>query len=356
MATLVKRRRADGRLGYRVQDRTTGYPSLSETFDTLADAREYRRKIEAERQRGLAGIGQGRHLLREAVHTFTETDAFRHRKSARDTRRHLEWWADRLGQLPLGKITAELIADHLHKLEADGCSGSTVNRYRSALSRVFRYAMQTRHWVGHNPCRMVERRKEGRRRERVLRPKEWKSLLEASQELASQAAPASPMHQLGNFLRVLYGTGARRSEVLGMRWDHVDLPGERLRFPDTKSGEGRTVPLVGDALAAIAEQGAFRREGCPWVFPGTSDQKPARFDTSFRAARTHAKLAEPDARGEMLVMHSLRHSACTEAGKGGATAFEIAALTGHKTLAMVQRYTKTDETNAGEALRKRAQT
>jgi integrase len=355
LATLIKRRRADGSLVYRVQDRTTGYPSLSETFPNLKDARTFRRKIEADRQAGLTGIRRGRQRLADAISDFTETAEFRKRKSGSDTRRHLDWWNDRLGQLPLASITPDLIADHLHRLEAEGLAGSTVNRYRSALSRVFRYAVKTRRWTDHNPCGMVERREEGKRRERIISSAEWKALLSAAREIAATAEPDSPRSQLSNFLRVTYGTAARKGDVRRLRWEYVDLDGHRLTFHDPKTGSGHTIPLIDDARAAIKAQMKLRRDSCAWVFPSPlRDDVPTKFDESFGLARSLAKLDKPDARGEKLVIHSLRHSAATEAGRGGATAFEVQALTGHKTLAMVQRYTKTDELNALAAMKKRA--
>lgn len=356
MATLIKRRRSDGSLVYRVQDRTTGYPSLSETFSTLRDARAFQGKIEADRKAGMVGIKRGRQTLADVIKDFTETAGFRLRKSGKDTRRHLDWWADHLGALPLAKITPDLVADHLHRLEAAGLTGSTVNRYRSALSRAFRYAIKTRRWTDHNPCSVVERRTEGRRRERVIAAGEWRALIGAAAKLAVGAPPHSPRSQLANFLRVTYGTGARSGEVHKLRWEYVDLKAGRLVFHDTKTNDSRPIPLIGDALEAIKAQEKIRRDDCAWVFPSpVTDEAPASFDEPFRQARKKSELNKPDARGEVLVIHSLRHSAATEAGRNGATAFEIAALTGHRTLAMVQRYTKTDETHALAALTKRAQ-
>ena len=82
--------------------------------------------------------------------------------------------------------------------------------------------------------------------------------------------------------------------------------------------------MVKEAKKAIRKQEQIKRDGCPWVFPAPStNEKPALFDEPFREARFKAELDAPDARDEPLVMHSLRHSAATEAGKGGATAFEI---------------------------------
>lgn len=362
VASLSKRRRADGSLAYRVQDRTTGYPSLSETFTTLKSAREFLRKIETERQEGLAGLRRGRQNLAEAVEAFKQTDDFRSRKAGKDTARHLAWWTDRIGRLPLNKITPDLIADHLHHLEADGRSGSTVNRYRSALSRVFRYCVLSRRWMDHNPCSMVERRPEGKPRERVIKPAEWQRLLKACDKAtaaiqdSNRADPVySPTAQLKNFLRVAYGTAARSGDVHNLRWEYVDLEGRWATFHDTKGGGGYTVPLLGDALTAVREQAKLQRDGCPWVFPSPSkDDKPTHFDMAFRDTRKAAKLDKPDANGERLVLHSLRHSAATEAGKGGASAFEVMAMTGHKTLAMAARYTKVNEQNALAAMRKRA--
>jgi integrase len=229
-----------------VQDRTTGYPSLSETFPTLKAAREFRRKVEQERAEGLAGIHRGRQRLADAVAAYTQTAEFRKRKAGRDTLRYLIWWAERTGQLPLARITPELVADHLHTLAT---------------------------------------------------------------------------------------------------------------FHDPKTGTGYTVPLVGDSLKAVNAQARLKRERCPWVFPSPlADDHPAKFDGAFARIRKAAGLDGADAKGERLVIHSLRHSAATEAGKGGATAFEVAAMTNHRTLAMVQRYTKTDEKHALAAMQKRKQT
>jgi integrase len=363
MATLIKRRNPNGTIGYRVQDRTTGYPSTSKTFPTLKLAREFKRKLEAERAEGSAGIRRGRQTLAVAVADYTQTADFRNRKDRKHAESHLQWWVDSMGNLPLAKITPDLIANHLHQLESGGRTGSTVNRYRSALSGLFRYAVKTRHWTDHNPCAMVERRQEGKPRERVIRPAEWQRLLKACdsqallmQESGNADSDYSPRVQIRNFLIVLYGTAARKGDANKLRWEYVDLDREQVTFHNPKAGTAYTVPLMGDALEAIKEQHAKRIEGSPWVFPTpTGQNKPTNFEEAFKRVRADAGLAEPDVKGEVLVMHSLRHSAATEAGKAGASAFEVQAMTGHKTLAMVSRYTKVDVANAAEAMRKRWQ-
>jgi len=323
----------------------------------LKSARDFKRKIEAERQEGLAGLNRGRHTLSEAISDYRATNDFRKRKSKRDTARHLAWWDDRIGRLPLSRVTPELIADNLHQLEASGVSGSTVNRYRSALSRIFRYAVNTRRWVDQNPCQMVEPREEGGARERIISPAEWRNLLDAARALNDPSNPYSPKSQLRNFLLLAYETAARKNDIRNLRWEYVDLEVGSLTFHEPKTGVGYSLPIVESLRGVLREQLDLSREACPWVFPSPNgNDNPAWFDGAFRIARKNSELDKPNAKGERVVFHSIRHTAATEAGLGGASAFEVQAMTGHKTLAMVQRYTKVGQNNALAAMKKRKAT
>ena len=62
-------------------------------------------------------------------------------------------------------------------------------------------------------------------------------------------------------------TGARKSNVLAMRWDELDLLGGYWRIPDPKRGGPVMVPLIGPALAILTER-RKAAQGSPWVFPG----------------------------------------------------------------------------------------
>ena len=71
-------------------------------------------------------------------------------------------------------------------------------------------------------------------------------------------------------IRLLILTGCRRGEILGLRWEEVDLEARELRLQDTKTGP-RVVPLSPAAVRLLA--GLPRSGGCEWVIPG---RKPAR--------------------------------------------------------------------------------
>ena len=71
---------------------------------------------------------------------------------------------------------------------------------------------------------------------------------------------------LADMMRVSYLTGARRGEVEGLRWEHVDRGANVLTFVDTKNGEDRRVPIEGDVLDVIERRWKARRLGLALVF------------------------------------------------------------------------------------------
>jgi len=109
-------------------------------------------------------------------------------------------------------------------------------------------------------------------------------------------------------------------------WADVDLVRRTAHFRDTKNGESRTVPLALPAVATLQDWSRGRlRVGA--VFP----ESPNVIDKAWQAARAEAGL--PDVR-----FHDLRHSAASYLAMSGASLMDIAAILGHKTLAMVKRY------------------
>jgi integrase len=102
---------------------------------------------------------------------------------------------------------------------------------------------------------------------------------------------------------------------------------------DTKNGESRTLPLAGkalEALRALKLQGSARSE---YVFPNASGFPGPylHFDAHWQAALEAAGI-------EGFHFHDLRHTCASYLAAQGASLLEIAHVLGHKTLAMVKRY------------------
>ncbi len=199
------------------------------------------------------------------------------------------------------------------------------NRTLALLSKMFNLAEL---WGlrpdGTNPCRHVERYRE-RKIQRFLSDEELARLgnaLERAErdDLASCSAIAA--------IRLLIYTGCRSSEILGLRWEHIDQQRNLLRLPDSKTG-ARIVPLNAPALAVLSQ---LERNGFPWVLPGRRPRshlvnlsKP--WDSIRKLARLHG-----------LRLHDLRHSFASVGASSGLGLPMIGKLLGHTQAATTQRY------------------
>ena len=130
-------------------------------------------------------------------------------------------------------------------------------------------------------------------------------------------------------------TGARRGELLRLRWPDVDLKRGTLTFQETKNGERRAVPLTGQALAyePTCEGTAL---DTALVFPDATGKRPLGIREAFEGAVERAGIVD-------FRFHDLRHTFASYLAMNGATLAEIAEVLGHKTLAMVKRYAHLSE-------------
>lgn len=120
------------------------------------------------------------------------------------------------------------------------------NRVAALLSKMFTLAEQ---WgfvpEGHpNPARSIDKFKE-QKRDRWVTPEEMPRLAEAINLEPNQPA------RFALWLYLL--TGARKSEILGARWEDVDWQRRELRLPETKAGRVHYIPLSGAALELLKQ-------------------------------------------------------------------------------------------------------
>jgi integrase len=178
---------------------------------------------------------------------------------------------------------------------------------------------------GSNPCRHVEKFKEAKR-QRFLSADELARLGEVLAE-AERTATESPAVVAAVLLLTL--TGCRLSEILTLRWEHVDLGGACLRLPDSKTG-AKTVHLNAPAQTVLA---ALERDaGSPFVIRGI---KPGSHLTDlekpWRRIRARAGLAD-------VRLHDLRHSFASVAVGLGEGLPMIGKLLGHTQTQTTARY------------------
>jgi integrase len=153
--------------------------------------------------------------------------------------------------------------------------------------------------------------------------------VERQQLLAACQRSSNPA--LYTIVLLALASGARKMELLSLRWPEVDLDRRVLRLAETKNGEGRVVPIPPLVVAELARWGQTRRLNVPWVFPGVSGQKPMHIGTAWETARQRAGLSN-------FRFHDLRHTAASYLAMSGASVREIAEVLGHTTLAMAMKY------------------
>jgi integrase len=208
--------------------------------------------------------------------------------------------------------------DHLAKTHKPG----TVRRYLDALSGPLSFAVEQVEWLSSNPLGRVQKPPESPWRARFLSDEERSRLLAMCQDSANP-------HLYAVVLLALT-TGARKNELLTLRWADVDLQQGVIRLGKTKTKLPRVVPLKGE-IRYLLQKRSQGQASEAWVFPRPDLQKPLLIEAAWRTARARAKL--PGFR-----FHDLRHTAASYLAMSGASLIEIAEILGHRSMAMVRRY------------------
>jgi integrase len=262
MATIIRRPSKNDQTSYRAQVRRKGSPTLSATFTKLSDARKWVQVTEAAILEGrhLPTAEAKRHTLAEAIDRYLLAILPHKSVSSIDNQtRQLQWWKARLGHCILADLTPTLIAEHRDKLaRGDGIrrKNSTVRRYLAALSHVLTIAVKEWRWLDDSPMRQVSKPKEPRGRVRYLSDQERQRLLTECQ--------ASRNPHLYIVVMLALSCGARKTELVSLRWSDVDLKRCTLTFHETKNGERRAVPLTGQAFTLMQQHAKVRRISSTW--------------------------------------------------------------------------------------------
>lgn len=315
MATFVEREQ-----GTQAKIRRKGYPPQSRTFNTKAEAEKWARAVEHEMDRGIFADRREaeRTTLAEALDRY-EREVTPRKKGAKQERlRIAQWRRDTLAKYSLANIRgADLAAWRDRRLNA-GTSPTTVRNDLALISHLFNTAIKE--WGLEslsNPIDKIKMPAAARARDRRLVGEEDARLLEACN--------TSSCPWLAPITILAVETAMRQGEMLALTWDNVDLTRRVARLLDTKNGERRDVPLSTTAIAVLT---ALPRAIDGRVFPISQDN----LEGYWRRATKAAEIAD-------LRFHDLRHEAASRLFEKGLNPMEVAAITGHKTLQMLKRYT-----------------
>jgi integrase len=327
MATISKR--PDG---WMCQVRRKGFPHQSKKFTTRADAVAWGRSVETEMDKGMFVHREEAEstTVADLLHRYMRDVSPAKRSHASDKGR-ARTLGRALGPYKLTALTSPVLAGYRDK-RLRSVSPATVVHELGLLNRVLTLA--TREWgialPGGVPKVIKPRLPAGR--DRRVQPAEVQAIIDATES-----------EILGDIVRFAVATGMRRGEIVSLRWVNIDLTRRTAHLPVTKTDTPRTVPLSSAATAVLQTR---KDSGCAVPFAMTDSAASRAFCRAVRRARAlyestcHVWDRPVDPCWLVGIrLHDLRHEATSSLFERGLNVVEVASITGHKTLSMLQRYT-----------------
>lgn len=243
------------------------------------------------------------------------------------------------------KIEATHVRQHLAAQAEKGLARTSLERKLAALRTFFRYLASCGR-VGGNPARALRPVKRHKPLPKVLSEAEAGEMLDAGGSAAPKHASALVRTRNAAMWEMLYATGARVSELVGMNIDDISLRDQTVRIRG-KGKKERLVPFGSKARDALTmymkERAAFLSE------VGAGDD--GVLFLNYMAGRLRARSVERFFKKAVVAIgrtdatpHSMRHSFATHLLGRGADLRSIQELLGHEHLSTTEKYTHLDFT------------
>ena len=233
-----------------------------------------------------------------------------------------------------GTVSRDMIKSWLAELHEGGMAPTTIRRKLSALKAFYLYR-QTRGLQQDNPTRKIATPRSGRRLPATIPRKDLQRLFAWFPDPSEQEDYFLLQDHM--LLALLYQTGLRRAELLGLRVDDIDLRRRELLVRG-KGNKERRVPF-GPGLAEGLQRLLYLRSAAkvdvPEVFV-TERLRPLYPKYVYNKVREYLSAVTHETKKSP---HVLRHSFATHLTEGGADLNAVKGLLGHASLAATQLYT-----------------
>lgn len=310
---------------WRAQVRAKGQETISRTFDTKAQAQIWARSIENEMDRGVYIDRSEAELttLLEAIERYEKETIARKGYPGQELQRTKHWKAQPLAKRYLATLRGADFAKYRDSRMDGGRAAATVRQELQVVSHLFETARKEWGMEGLlNPLKNIRKPHANNERERRLEPGEFERL---SAELGRRGNPyALPAFELA------IETSLRQGMLMALRWEWIDFNSRAIRIPtayrrQANKGVPAALPLSSRAIAVL--------QAMPRAINGKV------FDTTTAAIVMIWKKSRLALGIKNLRWHDLRHEAASRFSERGLHPLQIAAVTGHKNLNMLRRYT-----------------
>lgn len=236
-------------------------------------------------------------------------------------RKWLEW----LGATVAWDITGEQVEGLLEALSGAGMANSTRNRELGDIKAIFNWAINEKRRSGVplgfvSPVRNLKKLSEPIRRVH-LSERQITDLL--------ALAKLSTYRRMYGLILTALTSGARKGELMRMRWDNTDLDRKISEIgTDHKTGRYRTLILSDDVVAELRIYKRYRPDAL--IFCGSNPHQAYDERREWRRLRAELRLTD-------LHFHDLRHIAAARMLKAGASTLATSQVLGHADTRMLAR-------------------
>ena len=337
MATLTKTPSGTWKAVIRLK----GWPTTSKTFRTQRDSIDWARRTEDEMVRGvyIQRSQSEKLILEKALERYLKeispTKAITTQDSDITRSKPL---ISALGKYSLAAISTDLVASYrdqrlatISEKTRNPISASSVRLELALLSHLFTTAI--REWnlgLTYNPVLNIRKPAPAPGRNRRLTQDEEERMLNAVDR------HSNPM--FGWIVKTALFTAMRAGEITSLRRGQIDLKKRIIHLPKTKNGEARNVPLTLRATDVIRQalENPVKSIDTDLIFYGEpgkdGKRRPYVWEKTWNALVKREGLID-------LHFHDLRHEAVSRFVEAGLSDQKVSAISGHKSMQMLKRYT-----------------
>lgn len=229
-----------------------------------------------------------------------------------------------LGHIQLTQITAAMLSDLMLEIKTEDRANATVNRTRALLSSMFNVAFE-REIIDQSPMSRVKKLIEQNQIERYLDEDELKRLMYV---LAHPNVHNIDNQVIVGIVEMLLLTGARKGEVLNLKWADLDENNHLWKLNENKSGKPRIIQLNSQAQQII------RKMSRKYLYVFANPKTGLPFND---IRKTFQKILEAS-QIENFRIHDLRHNFASMAVNNGCDIYVVQHLLGHASPTTTQRY------------------
>ena len=199
---------------------------------------------------------KGELTLGDLLSEYMERYARIHKKSWKEDQKQFDRYMKKFSGRKLSSLQPSDFQRLHHKIGADH-GHYAANRLLSLLRAIYNRAKEWGFWDKDNPTQGIKKFKE-KSRDRFLQADELPKFFQALEEEENDI--------MRDYFLVSLLTGARRANVLAMRWSDVNLERGEWRIEETKTGDAQTIPLTSEVIDIL--QRRKKQADSIFVFPG----------------------------------------------------------------------------------------